>query len=218
MFNPAMDNGASVVAYRGWAYGTAGWEPPHYTVDEIPSLQNGAMTPVVMSFVCLNGDFSAADACFGEVFTRQGSSSPESFRGAVAFIGNGEHWSHTRFNDAMAISTFEKIILPEITDLGGLMNASKVRFYDYFPHEVDAETFGEESVEFYFHIYNLLGDPAVPVAAPLHDLVVQVAAENQPALVGLRDVEMPHPVRDHVVDAGFQPLGDKGLKDVGLNG
>jgi hypothetical protein len=153
-----IEAGCSMVVYRGWAYGTAGWEPPHYTVDEIPSLQNGAMTPVVMSFVCLNGDFSAADACFGEVFTRVGGATPESFKGAVAFIGNGEHWSHTRFNDAMAISMFERVIEPEITTLGGLLNAGKHRFLEYYPGELD-DTGDEESVEFYFHIYNLLGDP-----------------------------------------------------------
>ncbi|MEZ4388414.1 MAG: C25 family cysteine peptidase [Candidatus Krumholzibacteriia bacterium] len=153
-----IDAGCSFVVYRGWAYGSSGWEPPHYTVDEIPSLANGAMTPVVMSFVCLNGDFSAADACFGEVFTRTGGSTPETFKGAVAFIGNGEHWSHTRFNDAMAISVFERAVDLDITTLGGLLNAGKLRFLEYFPDELD-DTGDEESVEFYFHIYNLLGDP-----------------------------------------------------------
>ncbi|MBD3222176.1 T9SS type A sorting domain-containing protein [bacterium] len=153
-----IEAGCSMIVYRGWAYGTAGWEPPHYTVDEIPSLQNGAMTPVVMSFVCLNGDFAAADACFGEVFTRVGGSTPDQFKGAVAFIGNGEHWSHTRYNDAMAISTFERIVDPEITTLGGLLNASKHRFLEYYPGQIEDQG-DENSVEFYFYIYNLLGDP-----------------------------------------------------------
>ena len=154
----AIDTGCGFVVYRGWAYGTAGWEPPHYTVDEIPSLANGAMTPIVMSFVCLNGDFSAAEPCFGEVFTRTGGATPDAFKGAVAFIGNGEHWSHTRFNDAMAISVFERITDREVTTLGGLLNAGKLRFLEYYPGELD-EVGDEESVEFYFHIYTLLGDP-----------------------------------------------------------
>jgi hypothetical protein len=157
MFNPAMDNGASVVAYRGWAYGSNGWDDPQYTVDGIGGMDNVGKWPVVMSFVCLTGDYTASSPCFGEVFLRHGL--PDQPKGAVAFIGNGEHWSHTRYNDAMAISFFERIIDSQITDLGSLMTAAKLRFYDYFPHEVDAETFGEESVEFYFHIYNLMGDP-----------------------------------------------------------
>lgn len=170
----ALQAGVSMVVYRGWAYGTAGWEPPHFTVTEIPNVNNGAMTPVVMSFVCLNGDFAADAPCFGEVFLRQGT--PETRKGAVAFIGNGEHWSHTRYNDAMAISFFERITDPAVTDLGSLMLAGKLRFLSYFPHELEFEATGEESVEFYFHIYNLLGDPELnfwkgPVSEPVvgHD-------------------------------------------------
>lgn len=170
-----IDLGASMVVYRGWAYGSGGWDPPTYTVNDIPALNNGWKLPVVMSFVCLTGDYTSSPACFGEAFVRQGT--PENpGKGAVAFIGNGEHWSHTRFNDAMAIAVFERITDGSLTDLGSLLGAGKLRFMDYFPDEMDAATHGEESVEFYFHIYNLLGDPelnywrgaprAVTVTAP----------------------------------------------------
>jgi len=173
----AIDFGCSIVAYRGWAYGTAGWEPPHYTVNEIPSLANGQKLPVVMSFVCLNGDFSASEDCFGEVFTRAGGSEPAAFKGAVAFLGNGEHWSHTRHNDAMAISVFERIVDPSVTTLGALLNAGKLRFLEYFPSELE-DTGDEESVEFYFHIYNLLGDPELNYhrAAPTALVATHAAA------------------------------------------
>ena len=40
-------------------------------------------------------EMAAAVAAAGEI------------RGAVAFYGNSEAWSHTRYNDAMAISYFE---------------------------------------------------------------------------------------------------------------
>lgn len=153
----ALQGGVSMVAYRGWAYGTAGWEPPHFTVNHIPNVNNGAMTPIVMSFVCLNGDFAAPQPCFGEVFLRAGT--PTAPQGAVAFIGNGEHWSHTRYNDAMAIAYFERITDPAVSTLGQLTTAGKLRFIDYFPLEIEAAEWGEESVEFYFHIYSLLGDP-----------------------------------------------------------
>ncbi|MBK7046894.1 MAG: hypothetical protein IPH48_10355 [bacterium] len=175
MIKQNIDLGASMVVYRGWAYGSGGWDPPTYTVNDIPALNNGWKLPVVMSFVCLTGDYTSSPACFGEAMVRQGT--PEApGKGAVAFIGNGEHWSHTRYNDAMAIAMFERITDDSLTDLGSLLDAGKLRFIDYFPDELDAATHGEESVEFYFHIYNLLGDPelnywrgaprAVTVAAP----------------------------------------------------
>ncbi len=158
VINPMINQGASMIVYRGWARGVEGWESPEYIQDDLVGLSNGAMMPVVMSFVCLNNNF-ASDRCFGEAWIRSGTA--DEFKGAVAFIGNGEHHSHTRHNDAMAISFFERIIDPEITTLGGLLNAGKLRFIDYFPGELTAlpENDEEECVEFYFHIYNLLGDP-----------------------------------------------------------
>ncbi len=153
----AFEEGVSICTYRGWAYGTEGWEPPHFTNADIPAVENGLMTPLVMSFVCLNGNYADDDPCFGEAFTRLGTA--ENPRGAVAFIGNGEHWSHTRYNDAMAISFFERMVEDNITDLGSMLIASKLRFHDYFPMEMEFAVHGEESVEFYCHIYNLLGDP-----------------------------------------------------------
>ena len=48
---------------------------------------------------------------------------------------------------------------PEITTLGAWMNAGKLRFIDFFPTDMEIATHGELSVEFYHHIYNLLGDP-----------------------------------------------------------
>ncbi len=154
-----LDGGVSMLVYRGWAYGAAGWDPPLYTVDDIPHLDNGAQLPVVMSFVCLNGNYDNGGVpCFGEAFLRHGT--PTEPKGAVSFIGNGEHWSHTRYNDAIAIAHFERITDPGITDLGSLLAAGKIRMLDYFPSQIEAESEDDElSVEFYFHIYNLLGDP-----------------------------------------------------------
>lgn len=177
-----INGGVGIVAYRGWAYGTAGWEPPHFIDDDIPTLANGAMTPVVMSFVCLNGNFKANEDCFGEAWLKAGT--PTEPKGAVAFIGNGEHWSHTRFNDAMAIAFAERIVDPTLRDLGAVALAGKLRFVDYFPHQLE-DTGDEESVEFYVHIYNLLGDPelnlwrAAPAALAVdHPATLPVGANN----------------------------------------
>jgi len=175
-----INAGVGFVVYRGWAYGTAGWDPPTFTVDDIPSLDTNNMTPIVMSFVCLNGDYTASSACFGESFVRQGTAA-EPGKGAVAFIGNGEHWSHTRYNDAMAISIFERIVDEAVTDLGTLLNTGKMRFMDYFPNEISAAEFGEESVEFYFHIYNLMGDPSLKFWRQLPEAITVTHAASLPA-------------------------------------
>ncbi len=178
----ALDAGVAMLVYRGWAQGTGGWDPPVYNVANIPSSITNNMTPIVMSFVCLNGDYSLNGVdCFGEVFVRQGTPD-EPGKGAVAFIGNGEHWSHTRYNDAMAISVFERISTGEITDLGTLLTAGMIRFMDYFPNEINAGDSSsgdlEESVEFYFHIYNLLGDPSMKIWFQLPEDIQVTHASN----------------------------------------
>ncbi len=180
-----LNSGVGMVIYRGWAQGTGGWDPPVFNVSNIPSTITNDMTPIVMSFVCLNGDYSmTGDACFGEVFVRQGTPQ-EPGKGAVAFIGNGEHWSHTRYNDAMAISVFERIIDEGITDLGTLLNAGKMRFMDYFPNEIHVADrpigHEEESVEFYFHIYNLMGDPSMKFWKQLPETIEVTHAGSLPA-------------------------------------
>ncbi len=228
MVDEAIDTGCSFVVYRGWAYGPNGWQPPTYTVDDIPGLANGSMLPVVMSFVCLNGNFAADIPCFGEVFTRQGQPTGP-FKGAVAFIGNGEHWSHTRFNDAMAISFFERVVDPGITDLGSLMTAGKLRFLDYYPGELQSIGVDpEESAIFYLHIYNLLGDPelnfhkAVPTALTVaHALDVHAGTSYLAVDVHEADGVTPRPgalvgVVQGTTLLGSAYAGDDGIARVAL--
>ncbi len=175
LIRPLIDRGVSLVAYRGWAYGWQGWEPPKFTVEHIPSLANGWRLPVVMSFVCLNGDFTEPE-CFGEAWIRAGTAADP--KGAVAFIGNSEHWSHTRFNDAAAIGAFRAIADRGERRLGGILNAAKFEILTQFPDILEFAEHGEESVEFYFHIYSLLGDPGLAVwtAAPESVLVAHASA------------------------------------------
>jgi hypothetical protein len=151
-----INAGVSLVTYRGWAYGPQGWQPPTFISDHVKGLTNDWMLPAVFSFVCLNNKFDEPE-CFGEAWLRAGT--PEQPRGAVAFIGNGEHWSHTRFNDAMAIGAMGGIHDDGIRRLGDVLDYAKMHLLRQFPLEIPYASEGGESVEFYFHIYNLLGDP-----------------------------------------------------------
>lgn len=162
----SINRGVSLVMYRGWAYGIDGWEPPHFTSPDIASLANGDSVgwrlPVVMSFVCETCDFSFAGGrdCFGEYWLRAGN--PRAPKGAVAFIGNTEHWSHTRFNDVAAIATMN-VLEGGARQLGPILNAFKADWMLQFPDEMYFSGEGKESVEFYYYIYTLLGDPDMSI-------------------------------------------------------
>ncbi len=224
----ALNEGASMVLYRGWAHGPEGWEPPRFLVPNVAGVENGAMTPIIFSFVCYTAKFYADNPCLGEAFLHHGT--PEDLQGAVAFYGNNESWSHTRYNDAMAIAFFEYVGDRAITDLGTWALASKLRFMDFFPGELYAADHGEESVEFYFYIYLLLGDPELnfwraapdsitvahaPTVAPGTDLV-RIQVSEADGTTPLADA------RVGVVKAG-QLLGaassdPAGMADIRLSG
>ena len=162
----SINTGTSIVSYRGWAYGVTGWESPRFDVEDIAGLSNGWMLPAVFSFVCLNGDFAADEECFGEAWLRAGSATDP--KGAVGFIGNSEHWSHTRFNDAAAIGAFGSIRRDGTRRLGQVLNAAKAEILHQYPDMLTYDPWTDESVEFYYYIYSLLGDPSLEIwtAAP----------------------------------------------------
>ncbi|MCK4304088.1 MAG: hypothetical protein KAY24_07605, partial [Candidatus Eisenbacteria sp.] len=172
----AIDRGVNLVNYRGWAYGDIGWQPPTFTVDDIPTLSNGWKLPVVFSITCHTGNFGNPEQdCFGEVWLKTGT--PEKPRGAVAFVGTGEHWVHSRWNDRLDIGICEAICHHGIRQCGPILAAAKIALIPQFPTEIHFDESGEESVEFYARVYNLLGDPSLelwtsePIRLQVHDPV-----------------------------------------------
>ena len=152
----AVNLGVSIVIYRGWALAYEGWDQPRFLRENVEGLTNGWKLPVVFNFVCRNNDFNAEQPCFGEVWVR--TTDVGQPRGAVAFIGNSEPWSHTRFNDVGAIGTMKALDQGK-RRLGEIMNTFKAEWLLQFPAEIPMSGAERESVEYYYYIYNLLGDP-----------------------------------------------------------
>jgi len=93
----AINNGASFVTYRGWGDAN-GWHYPYYHTENIASLNNGAMLPIMTSIVCNTGDFANnVDPCFGEAMLRAGT--PSSPKGMVAFVGPSDLHTSTKYNN-----------------------------------------------------------------------------------------------------------------------
>ncbi|MBD3235657.1 MAG: hypothetical protein GF330_03025, partial [Candidatus Eisenbacteria bacterium] len=157
-----VDNGVSLINYRGWAQGDTAWQPPEFGVTGIRRLRNGWKLPVVFSIVCHTGNFGNYEIdCFGETWLKSGT--VEDPRGAVGFIGTGEHHSHSRWNDRVDIGLIEILRYQGVYQLGPLLVGSKNALLTEFPTELDMETSGERSVEYYHYIYNLLGDPSLAI-------------------------------------------------------
>ncbi len=157
----AINQGAAFVTYRGWGDAN-GWHFPEYHIGEgtetgVIDLSNGYKLPIVTSIVCHTGDFANTlhDPCFGEAWLRAGTATNP--KGGVAFIGPSDLHTHTKFNNAIYGGFYAGVLDEGIYDFGAAVLRGKIELYNNFPlNQAPAGL-----VEFYFRVYNILGDPNI---------------------------------------------------------
>ncbi len=155
----AWNAGVGIVNYRGWG-DAHGWHFPHFHVTDFDegALNNGNKLPIVFSFVCGTGKFdSNIDPSFCEALLTQGSISVPA--GAVAVVAPSDLHTRTKFNNALNSKLWDALIEGHVTELGPALLASKFGFLDEFVNELGPG----EMAEFYYHTYNVMGDPSLPV-------------------------------------------------------
>ncbi|MBL7086128.1 MAG: hypothetical protein ISS28_03355, partial [Candidatus Cloacimonetes bacterium] len=150
----AIINGVGFVNYRGWG-DSNGWHYPYFHRENIP-IENGMLLPIVTSFVCNTGDFAnSVDPCFGEKWLIAGY--PSSFGGGVAFVGPSDLHTSTKYNNSIFSGFYYGVLDEDIFSLGSAVLRGKIEIFNNFPL---SQELGED-VEFYFHVYNILGDPSL---------------------------------------------------------
>jgi len=155
----AIDAGVGVVNYRGWG-GATGWYYPEFLVADINNLSNGTMLPIMTSCVCGTGNFDGyTDPAFGEAWIRAGS--PGDLKGGPAFYGPSEFWTHTKWNNAVDGGFYDAMLLDEVDSFGQAALASKLCLIENYPQYTPPDSLDEwqQNVDFYFNVYNVLGDP-----------------------------------------------------------
>ncbi|MCF7811807.1 hypothetical protein K9N50_12560, partial [bacterium] len=159
----AINRGVNLVSYRGWA-DSHGTHYPEFYILDLAQLQNEPLLPLFTFFVCRTGDFNNRYRikCFGEESIVQGSRRTP--RGALAFYGPSDLHTKTQFNNPMLGGFYEALMYKNIRVLGPLTLAGKMEIWSGYPHKRERnglERPGE--VEFYTHVYNILGDPEVNI-------------------------------------------------------
>mgnify|MGYP000362558147 CR=1 FL=1 len=165
--NPLIDSswtaGVGIINYRGWG-NSHGWHKPEFYIDDINDLNHGWKLPVVMSFVCNTGDFGAdvppqvgPPKCFGEELITKGT--PAIPKGAAAMIGPSDLDTDTRFNNVMCGAMWDEFLEGRESELGPALFVGKQALIKEFP-ELSGSN---DVVEFYHHIYGILGDPSLSV-------------------------------------------------------
>jgi Peptidase family C25/Secretion system C-terminal sorting domain len=157
----AINDNVSWVTYRGFGSHTYWAGPYFYNSDVDGRIFNTDNVPVITSMVCGGGAFDELDddPCFGEKWIRHGT--PTDLKGAVAFIAPSEIDTHTRWNNMVLGGWYTAMFDQGLRTLGQCMLSSKIQLYNNYPFLWNAFGNNESSVWFYFHSYNILGDPAL---------------------------------------------------------
>jgi len=151
-----FNSGVNLVSYRGWG-DSNGWHFPDFKEDDVDDLNNGYQLPVVASFVCNTGDFASddVDPNFGEKLLRVGT--PDVPQGCVSFIGPSYEKTKTKYNNCLFTGYFTGILDEGIHTLGDAVMRAKTELTLNYPHELEEDGM----IEFYYNIYNIIGDPSL---------------------------------------------------------
>jgi hypothetical protein len=160
----AISQGESFVCYRGTGSPSSwgGFPATMFTLDDIDLLNNGFMLPLVTSMTCAGGDFAneQVSTCFGEKWVSAGS--PSDPQGAIGFIGPSEYDTKTWFNNPNAMGIYQGITQEGLFRGGEILLRGKMELYNNFPNN-HAWGSALNSDQFYFYVYNLLGDPGLQI-------------------------------------------------------
>lgn len=150
----SINAGVSFVNYRGWG-DAEGWAYPEVKVDDIYTLANGEMLPVMTSIVCGTGNYDSwgADPCFAEAWIRAGT--PGALKGGPVVFAPSHFNTHTKENNYICTGFYQGALFEDLRHVGQAALRGKMELYRHFPF--DNEPGG--NTDFYFHVYNVIGDP-----------------------------------------------------------
>lgn len=184
-----FNNGAFLAYHYDHGY-EDGWADPSFTVNDMSSLTNDSLLPIIYSINCLTGKFNHGTKCFAE---RMIGDSAVGAAGVVA----ATNLSYSGWNEAFLLgmidATWPGISLstpntedPIITDhepvykIGDIMNQGLFRMTETWTN-----TYSEDYDEYHFQLYHCFGDPTtriwtkVPtVISPLHSLTINPIDES----------------------------------------
>ena len=172
-----IDNGVGIVNYRGWGDAN-GWHYPEFHADDVQGLNNGWLTPVFMSYVCNSNDFAnSVDPCFSEAMLRGGTTSNP--KGGGSIIGPSDFHTSTKYNNVINASMYDAMINHGVVELGPALMAGQAGLVKEFPNQNEPG----EAQEFYFHVYNILGDPSLQVYQILRIILASHQMRYYPQMV-----------------------------------
>ncbi|MDO9576676.1 MAG: C25 family cysteine peptidase [Candidatus Cloacimonadales bacterium] len=157
----SINSGVGIVTYRGWGDAN-GWHYPYFHTESLDQLTNGLQLPVMTSFVCNSGDFAnSVDPCLGEKWLTLGSATAP--QGGVVFLGPSDLHTSTPFNNSIFSGFYGGLLDEGIHTFGAALLRGKWELWNNFPLNRQNTEEAGALVRFYYHVYNILGDPSIEV-------------------------------------------------------
>lgn len=207
----AINQGVLFVNYRGGDADPDGWIHPNFHNDEVAGLSNGWKLPVVTSIVCLNGYYGGSTTpCFGQMWLKAGN--PTTPRGAVAFFGAAAATTSSRWNNCLDYGIYWGLLKDSINTLGPALYRGKMEVLTNFP----LDTTWYQGSSFYFHTYNLLGDPSLAVWTAMPDSFIVTHAATGPVGTNALSVQVNNNNSQPVADALVSLYKESEVKNVAL--
>ena len=212
MIQNYINSGVGIVNYRGWGDAN-GWHYPEFHVSDVAGLNNGWMTPVFTSFVCNANDFANnVDPCLGEALVRAGT--PSNPKGGVAVVGPSDLHTNTKFNNIINAYMYDAMFDDNVLEMAPAVIEGQKGLLKEFPN-LDGPG---EAQEFYFHVYNIVGDPSLAMHLTVPRQFV-ISAEELSAADGFLELsvtdENGNPVNNAVVAVlKSDSLLTKGMSDI----
>lgn len=192
----AINAGVSYVCYRGWG-DAGGWDYPEYKIDDINALTNNKMLPVMTSIVCGTGNFDSFgyDPCFAETWIRAGA--PGALKGGPVVVAPSHFFTRTRWNNSICAGMYEGLLFEDVRHFAQAVLRGKMEMYKNFPLDTDPG----EVVEFYFNIYNTIGDPELYVRTARPKTILATHDATVPLGQNALDIEVIDSDGDYVSGA-----------------
>lgn len=143
-----LNAGQIFAIYSGHGSTTSWADGPPFSQSNVRSLVNNVY-PHVYSFACLTGEFDAGE-CFGETWIRIP-------RGGASFWGSSvtSYWDE---DDILEKRLFRAMFTDRLTQSTPMFNMAKVSLAAHYGGITP-------TVQRYFEMYNLLGDPSIHTAS-----------------------------------------------------
>ena len=190
-----INDGQSFVNFRGagnYSHWTAYTGYEFFNIDDVNDLNNGYMLPMVTSMTCGTGGFAstAYPSCFGETWLKAGS--PSVPKGAIGLIGPSERDTQTSWNNCIDLGIYQGITQEDLFKCGEMLLRGKMELYNNYPN--NHAWIVNHSDQFYFYVYNLLGDPGLAIWTDTPKEVDLIFAEQLP--FGANYVELQIEIED----------------------